>query len=123
LNGIVSRYNRWREDQGVIEIEDRPVWFLAGDFNATEDSLEIAKVKRLNFLDLCLEKGAGTKRKKNGRNAALTLDYIFAGPAYYAFDPHAVKRLLEETSQPPLYKVNVSDHYPIVARFPGVWER
>jgi len=122
LNGIVSRYNRWHEDQGAGKNEDRPIWFLVGDFNATEDSLEIEKMKRLNFLDLCLEKGAGSKRGKNGRNAVLTLDYIFAGPAYYAFDPHSVKRLLAKTSQPPLYKVNVSDHYPIVARFPGGWE-
>ncbi len=120
LYGIVSRYNQWREDQGAIENEDRPFWFLVGDFNATEDSLEIEKMKRLNFLDLCLLKGAGTKRGKNGPSAALTLDYIFAGPAYYAFDPHAVRRSLKETSQPPVYNVNVSDHYPIVARFPWI---
>lgn len=122
LNGIVSRYNRWREKQYVVDYENRPIWFLAGDFNATENSLEIEKIKRLNFLDLCPDKGSGTKRKKSCRNAALTLDYIFAGPAYYAFDPHAVKRELKKTSRPPLYEVNVSDHYPIVAMFPCGWE-
>ena len=42
------------------------------------------------------ENGTGAKRGKNGRSAALTLDYVFAGPVYYAFDPHAVKRLLLE---------------------------
>jgi endonuclease/exonuclease/phosphatase family metal-dependent hydrolase len=118
LNGIVSRYNRWREKQYAIDSETRPIWFLAGDFNATENSLEIEKMKRLNFLDLCPDKGSGTKRGKNGRSAALTLDYIFAGPAYYAFDPRKVKRLLIKTSQPPLYEIAVSDHYPIVAKFP-----
>ncbi|MCG6878877.1 MAG: endonuclease/exonuclease/phosphatase family protein [Deltaproteobacteria bacterium] len=118
LNGIVSRYNHWCEKDNPIPSDDRPVWFLAGDFNATEDSLEIAKIKRLNFLDLCPDKGTGTKRGKRGQKAVLTLDYIFAGPAYYAFDPQTVKQLLEETSQPPLYDITVSDHYPIIAKFP-----
>lgn len=81
-------------------------------------SLEIEKIKCLNFLDLCPEKGSGTKRKKSRRNAALTLDYISAGPVYYAFDPHAVKRKLEKTNRPPLYEIKVSDHYPIIASFP-----
>ncbi len=119
LNGIVSRYNQWCDKENAMGPDDRPIWFLVGDFNATEDSLEIARIKRLNFLDLCPDKGTGTKRGKNGKNAALTLDYIFAGPAYYAFDPQAVKQLLKKTSRPPLYEVTVSDHYPIVATFPN----
>jgi endonuclease/exonuclease/phosphatase family metal-dependent hydrolase len=118
LNGIVSRYNQWRENQYVIDPDDRPIWFLAGDFNATENSLEIEKLKRLNFLDLCLDKGAGTKRGKNRLSAALTLDYIFAGPAHYAFDPQTVESALEKTSHPPVYDTTVSDHYPLVAKFP-----
>ena len=118
LSGIVSRYNRWREEQYPLAPDDRPIWFLAGDFNATENSLEIEKIKRLNFLDLCLDKGAGTKRGKDSANAALTLDYIFAGPAYYAFDPNVVKQMLETAGKPPLYEITVSDHYPIMARFP-----
>ncbi len=118
LNGIVSRFNRWREEQCALNNpEERPVWFLAGDFNATENSPEIAKMKRLNFVDLCPDKGSGTKRGKRGGSAALTLDYIFAGPAYYAFDPHSVIRHLEETSRPPLDDITVSDHYPIIASF------
>ena len=119
LNGIVSRYNRWRESQHPVDPLNRPIWFLAGDFNATESSLEIEKMKRLNFLDLCLDKGAGTKRGKNGQNAALTLDYIFAGPAHYAFDPQSVNRLLKKTSLTPIYEITVSDHYPIIAKFPA----
>ncbi len=118
LNGIVSRHNRWREKQHVLDPGNRPIWFLAGDFNATENALEIERIKRLNFLDLCFDKGTGTKREKNGLSAALTLDYIFAGPAYYAFDPQSAKRLLKKTSLPPVYDITVSDHFPIVAKFP-----
>ena len=44
------------------------------------------------------ENRTGTKRGKNGRNAALTLAYVVVDPAYYAFDPHAVKHLLLKRS-------------------------
>jgi len=118
LNGIVSRYNTWRAAGGAMDTPDRALWFLTGDYNATEDSLEIAKLKRLNFMDLCPRKGTGTKCSRGNLNAALTLDYIFAGPAYYVFDPAKVKRFLARTGREPLYDVTTSDHYPIIARFP-----
>ena len=118
LNGIVSRYNTWRAAGGAMNAPDRAIWFLTGDYNATEDSLEIAKLKRLNFLDLCPRKGTGTKYGRGSMNAALTLDYIFAGPAHYAFDPAKIKQFLTRTGGEPLYDVTASDHYPIIARFP-----
>jgi endonuclease/exonuclease/phosphatase family metal-dependent hydrolase len=63
FNGIVSRYNSWRQDgypeRGRTrnpephEEFDRhsPVWILAGDFNFTENSYEYTYVERRNFID------------------------------------------------------------------------
>lgn len=120
LNGIVSRYNFWRENHEELQTQPKPFWFLAGDFNGTEVSTEIQKLKRMRFQDVSPIKGAdgrgsGTKRSKGEKRASITLDYIFAGIEYYAFDP---LKMREKTEQcPPVYEVQTSDHFPVVARF------
>ena len=94
---------------------------LAGDFNGTELSPEIQKIKRLRFQDVSPVKkedgrGYGTKRSKDQKTASITLDYIFAGIEYYSFDPNKVEKELELI--PPEYDVETSDHYPVVSKFP-----
>lgn len=129
LNGIVSRYNEWRDKNQRPATDQRPIWILAGDFNATEDSEEIAKIKRMNFMDLCQDvRSRGTKRSKNGEPGGITVDYIFAGPQYYSFDPFVVENRLKEFTfmdapppRGPIYGDHidaVSDHYPVFAWFP-----
>ena len=130
LNGIVSRYNEWREQQGKTRSDERAIWILAGDLNATPESDELTKIRRMNFMDLCGDaKGTGTKRSKYDHQASITVDYIFAGPQYFAFDPHLVRQKLTELRQNsphlpygPVYAASiekVSDHYPVLARFPS----
>lgn len=129
LNGIVSRYNTWREEQGRTQADERPVWILAGDFNAAPDSDEISRIRRMNFMDLCENSGGtGTKRSKRGDQASITVDYIFAGPQYFAFDPNELRERLKTCktggNAPPCGPVyhfgveTVSDHYPVFAWLP-----
>lgn len=100
FNGIVSRYNCWRQS-GYRDRGDRrdekshetfkrhsPVWVIAGDFNFTEESAEYELIMRTNFIDTVPEDGKhsrwgrGTKASGVGNNPTLTLDYIFAGPKF-----------------------------------------
>ncbi|OEU67007.1 MAG: hypothetical protein BA867_05120 [Desulfobacterales bacterium S5133MH16] len=74
LNGIVSRYNFWRENHKKFQNQPKPFWLLAGDFNGTEISPEIQKLKRMRFQDVspiedAVGSGSGTKRirGKKGR--------------------------------------------------------
>ena len=121
LRGIVSRYNDWwqKEKAARKEIEKRlpPVWIIAGDFNCTPESPEIVKMKRMNFLDLNSAKGRGNKGSGRPPTPEITVDYIFAGPMYWAFDPHAVEHTVA-ANPTPLIQVAISDHYPIVASVP-----
>jgi endonuclease/exonuclease/phosphatase family metal-dependent hydrolase len=122
MNGIVSRYNEWSvenlQKQGLV----RPpaVWIFAGDFNCMPNSPEISNIQRMNFIDLNPNKGSGTKGKGVPiRRATITLDYIFAGPAYYALDPYFVKKEIERNPTP-LTQFQVSDHFPVFAEVPIV---
>jgi endonuclease/exonuclease/phosphatase family metal-dependent hydrolase len=120
LHGVVSRYNEWRS--GVRELKDRwpATWFLAGDFNCTPDSPEVAGVQRL-FADLNRAKGSGTKSAGIGKEPSITVDYVFAGPQYSAFDPHAVEPAIKGNPTPivnPIKASKVSDHYPVIASLP-----
>lgn len=112
LNGIVSRYNEWRNNLGIIS-DRRALWFLVGDFNATPSSEEITRIKRRNFTSLCR---GYTKRSKDGGAPMITVDYIFAGPKYYSFNPKYVNDNLEKID--PMINIIESDHVPIVAKFP-----
>lgn len=129
LDGIVSRYNLWRSDGyrtsgevtavGSGDDSDRysPVWILCGDFNFTPDSIEYHRVQRANFVDVCLNKGFGTKASGRGTRARLTLDYIFAGPKFVSLDPVIVDDAIKGSFTPD-YTVKVSDHYPMFAEVP-----
>lgn len=129
LDGIVSRYNIWRnrgyrfrddlrEPESTEEFDRHPpVWVIAGDFNFTPESLEYARIKRLNFVDVCPNKGLGTKGSGFGSDATLTCDYIFAGPKYIALDPMILNNAIEANPIPD-YEIRVSDHYPLCAKIP-----
>jgi endonuclease/exonuclease/phosphatase family metal-dependent hydrolase len=134
FNGIVSRYNSWRTsgylDRGekrqttADETTERhsPVWIIAGDFNFTEESLEYAYVKHMNFLDTVPPAGkrsqienehcVGTKAKGVGNPPTLTLDYVFAGPKFVALDA-AIEQNLSGNKVIHDKEVRASDHYPI----------
>jgi endonuclease/exonuclease/phosphatase family metal-dependent hydrolase len=131
LNGIVSRYNIWRRagypfrneprKAGRKEDFDRysPIWILAGDFNFTPQSSEYGLLARMNFVDVHLDKGQGTKGKWFGFKGkpTITCDYIFAGPKYTSLDPLILEQTIKNNPKP-LTQVRVSDHYPLFAAIP-----
>lgn len=132
FNGIISRYNRWAESKYPERGEPRkpkrgetferhaPVWILAGDFNFTETSTEFGYIKKMNFIDTIKikesNKGYGTKSRGAGKPPTLTLDYIFAGPKFIAFDPLFEIAGIQKNSVD--HDVKVSDHYPLFATIP-----
>jgi endonuclease/exonuclease/phosphatase family metal-dependent hydrolase len=118
LNGIVSRYNETMRPQYQRRSRNPPIWVIAGDFNCMPGSPEIRKLARMNFIDLNPNKGAGTKSSSFPvEKATITLDYIFAGPAYHALNRYAVEH--EVQSNPlPLSEIKVSDHLPLLADLP-----
>jgi len=128
FNGIVSRYNEWRQagyplrgqrrEPMMGETFDRqtPMWILSGSFNFTPDSEEYGIIKRMNFVDTVPSKGTGTKSKGAGRQPILTLDYIFAGPRFVAMDLFIQEKTLGKNRVDPSTKV--SDHYPMIAAIP-----
>jgi endonuclease/exonuclease/phosphatase family metal-dependent hydrolase len=120
MHGIVSRYNEWVKDELKKRGIERPpaVWILAGDFNCMPTSPEIGSIQRMNFIDLNPNKASGTKGKGVPlKKATITLDYIFAGPAYYALDPYFVRKEIEGNPTP-FTHYQVSDHFPIIAEIP-----
>jgi endonuclease/exonuclease/phosphatase family metal-dependent hydrolase len=129
LYGIVSRYNEWRQggyrfrgerrDPQPSEDFDRhyPIWILCGDFNFTPESIEYAKIKRMNFIDLCPSKGWGTKGSGFGSQATITCDYIFAGPKFVSLDAVITDEGIKGNPMPD-YRIKVSDHYPLFAGVP-----
>lgn len=128
FNGIVSRYNLWKQNGYPNRGEDReidanetkkrnnPVWILAGDFNFTQESEEYERIMRMNFIDLVPNKGSGTKAKGVGENASLTLDYIFAGPKFISLDPFVTGQGINDNGVD--HQIKESDHYPIYAKVP-----
>jgi endonuclease/exonuclease/phosphatase family metal-dependent hydrolase len=134
FNGIVSRYNSWRQDrypergkkQEPKETEnfDRhsPVWILSGDFNFTEESDEYTYIKKRNFIDTVPHSrkvtpwGNGTKAKGVGNDPTLNLDYIFAGPKFVSLDPVIEEKGLLDNHVIHDHTVRASDHYPIYSK-------
>jgi len=133
FNGIVSRYNAWRQEGYTDRGKERqpdphedfhrhsPVWILAGDFNFTEESDEYMFINKHNYIDTVPRRGKmsshgiGTKAKGVGNDPTLTLDYIFAGPKFVSLDA-----MIEDTG----FKNNkvihdphlrASDHYPVLS--------
>lgn len=146
FDDTISRFNSWYEDgfpQRGIKRDPKdckkwetfnrhkPVWLLCGDFNFTEKSVEYDYIMRRNFIDTTLaerrkgithsRKGIridhdGTKAKGAKNPATLTLDYIFAGPKFVAFDPlfkdaAMLDNIVDHT-------VFSSDHFPIISKIP-----
>ena len=120
LNGIISRLNSDRQERFArIGLKAKPgIWLLGGDLNATMDAPEITKIQQLNFARLCSD--APTKRGKKGNKPTIKVDYFFAGPKYYAFNPVILQDSLNNNENSFLIcdGLKVSDHFPIVARFP-----
>lgn len=143
FDGIISRYNSWFEDgfpdRGKKrEPEDwetfkrhHPVWLLCGDFNFTESSHEYSYILRRNFIDTTpaerrdnitsnslgekiVHKGTKTSGPRNP--ATLTLDYIFAGPKYVAFDPLFSIQGMQNNKVD--HNITSSDHYPLISSIP-----
>ncbi len=133
FNGIVSRYNSWRNDGYPTRGRERkpedheefdrhsPVWILAGDFNFTEESDEYMYIKRRNFMDTVLPEqketllGSGTKAKGVGNDPTLTLDYVFAGPMFVSLDPMIEKKGINQNHVIHDHEFRVSDHYPLLS--------
>lgn len=133
FDGIVSRYNSWRQggfrERGEHrqpedwESFDRhePLWILAGDFNSTPESPvshEYKLMEDLNFMDMVYNKGKGTKAPGTGEDATLTLDYIFAGPKFIALNPLFIEGFIKGNKV--FDDIKVSDHFPMVATIP-IW--
>jgi len=134
FNGIVSRYNSWRQDGYPERGKERqpthkedfnrhsPVWILAGDFNFTEDSEEYMYIKRRNFIDSVTPArkispwGHGTKAKGVGNDATLTLDYVFAGPKFVSLDPVIEEKGITDNKIIHDHVFRASDHYPVYSR-------
>jgi endonuclease/exonuclease/phosphatase family metal-dependent hydrolase len=113
LNGIVSRYNQWRKQKNITRVP--ALWFLAGDFNCTENSPEIAKIQRMNFLDIVPNKGSGTKGSGvPTTKATIVVDYIFAGSTYTTFNPNSVKDVISNNLV--LHNITGSDHFPLYGK-------
>ncbi|MFX1411715.1 MAG: hypothetical protein ACFFA6_15295 [Promethearchaeota archaeon] len=126
LNGIVSRYNKWRKDYYKFRGTPRdpkpgenfnryaPIWILSGDFNFTPKSLEYDTILRSNFIDVNPHKGNGTKGKWSEKKPTITVDYIFAGPKYNSLDPIIIKETIKGNKLP-ITDYTISDHYPLSA--------
>ena len=90
---------------------------LAGDFNCIPDSTELNHLRGLNFINLN-PKGGGTKGSGVPiKQGTITLDYIFAGPAYYSLDPYIAENEAKKNPTPLDY-IQVSDHFPVRADVP-----
>ena len=122
FNGIVLRYNVWKEQDFLVCGEKRviengetdkrhpPLWILAGDFNFTPTSLEYETIQKMNFMDVVPVKGLGTKSRGLGNIAALTVDYVFAGPKSISMNLDGIR------NNQVLPQIKVSDHYPMYAK-------
>ncbi len=133
FNGIVSRYNCWRQggyrDRGDKRDEEShetfnrhsPIWIIMGDFNFTEESTEYAFIKRLNFIDTVpnqrkvSEFGKGTKASGISNDPTLNLDYIFAGPKFVSLNPAIEEHGLHSNRVIHDREVRASDHCPVLS--------
>jgi endonuclease/exonuclease/phosphatase family metal-dependent hydrolase len=134
FNGIVSRYNSWRQEDYPERRRQReptaqedlvrhsPLWILAGDFNFTEESEEYMYIKKSNFIDTVLPIqresawGNGTKAKGVGKDPTLTLDYIFAGPKFVSLDRVLWEKGIANNRVIHDHVYRASDHYPVYSK-------
>jgi Metal-dependent hydrolase len=132
LNGIVSRYNRWRRDKyrirgekttpDIDETHERhpPIWIIGGDFNFTPESIEYLTMVRRGFIDLMPSHSVGTKASGLGKDPTLTLDYVFAGPRFEAIDPAVAAEGIKFNRVEVSDDTKVSDHFPLIIDLPIV---
>jgi endonuclease/exonuclease/phosphatase family metal-dependent hydrolase len=73
-HGIVSRWEKWKRQHAPER--GATLWVLGGDLNCTPDSKEMDYLRACRFLDLNINKGCGTKRRKGERAASITVDYL-----------------------------------------------
>jgi endonuclease/exonuclease/phosphatase family metal-dependent hydrolase len=130
LDGIVSRYNKWRKDKFKIRgklvtprpgsTHDRhpPIWVIAGDFNFTPESIEYLTLVRKGFIDLLPSHHLGTKASGLGNRPTLTLDYVFAGPKFEAIDPGFAEKGISGNHVQWDNSTMVSDHFPLIVDVP-----
>ena len=120
LNGIVSRLNTDRQLQlKKCHKKLKPgLWLLGGDLNATIQSAEALKLSQRNFSRICTDLPTKRPSKKTSENkyGKIKVDYLFAGPLYYACQPEQINQ--SSKTYQVLYELDISDHYPIVATFP-----
>jgi endonuclease/exonuclease/phosphatase family metal-dependent hydrolase len=117
-NGVVSRYNEWVADRRQKDKRLQAIWVLGGDFNCMPNAPEIKALERMNFIDLNPTKGSGTKGTTVPvERATITLDYLFAGPAYFSIDPYLAIQATNANPLP-LSQYRVSDHFPVLADVP-----
>ncbi len=120
LNGIVSRLNSDRLQQiKKRDHKSKPaLWLLGGDFNSATYSAEILKLTQSGFARLCSD--WPTKRSAKSAHekgiSKIKVDYLFAGPLNYACHPNEISE--SNDSYQVFYDLDISDHYPIVVRFP-----
>jgi endonuclease/exonuclease/phosphatase family metal-dependent hydrolase len=137
LNGIVSRYNRWRRENYPVRDQDPaearakkitrddrhpPLWIIAGDFNFTPDSVEYMTLVRNGFIDLIPSDNpshrVGTKASGLGNKPTLTNDYVFAGPRFEAIDPRVAEDGIGSNHVEVNEATRVSDHFPLIIEVP-----
>lgn len=130
LDGIVSRYNKWRKDRFKVrgkeakprESETRerhaPIWVIAGDFNFTPESIEYLTLVRKGFIDLLPTHHLGTKASGLGNRPTLTLDYVFAGPKFEAIDPDFAEQGMKGNHVQWDQSTTISDHFPLIVDVP-----
>jgi exonuclease III len=131
LNGIISRYNKWRREgfpirgeklalRENVETRDRhsPIWVITGDFNFTPESIEYQTMIRRGFMDLIPLPHIGTKTSGLGEKPTLTVDYVFAGPRFEALDPAIVESGITGNHVQYDDLTQVSDHYPLIVDVP-----
>jgi endonuclease/exonuclease/phosphatase family metal-dependent hydrolase len=117
-NGVVSRYNEWVAEKCRENRRLPAIWVLGGDFNCMPSAPEIKALEQANFIDLNPGKGSGTKGTTVPiEKATITLDYLFAGPAYYSIDPYLAMQTAGANPLP-LSQYRVSDHFPVLADVP-----
>ena len=132
LNGIVSRYNKWRKEnykirgkQEIPKLSDtrhKPIWIIGGDFNFTPESAEYHALIQRGFIDMIQDHKLGTKTSGLGKDPTLTVDYLFAGPRFEAIDPKAADEIVGNHVEYSEH-VKISDHYPLIINVPIVLEK
>ena len=131
LNGIISRYNRWKKDRYPVRgkpvkpkkgVEThkrhKPIWVITGDFNFTPESDEYKSIIARGFIDLIGDHKLGTKTSGLGYAPTLTLDYAFVGPKFESVDPKVAEEVIVSNRVKYSKGVAVSDHYPLIVDVP-----